>query len=385
MSSIRSFAGVALAFASLAPLSAAQIVIFPGDDAWQTPIAGGVNRGTIVDFSSSPIPAGFFGPGSNPFSGQVRFIGEPIDTAPAHALGSVDTIVRRSAASNPIPIGGMDTVPIEIVGLSLVSCQPITVTYGTGSPELWNVHGSLSSMATQPVGSMSVRHTHPNGGTFDSILPVVPKLVFQRQDGGPMQVIDPAPPVQFTSQNSAWTLIGGPGGFNPPSLGIPMLPPGIGFDRDDDGVMDSVTIGGSNIQTGIGTSGCTFECTFNQENAALAAHGVETPGDDDGDGWPNACDNCPTVQNADQRDLDGDGVGDACDGFFDFVHLNEIYASHSGTDTLEFIELVGPPGSSLTGYLVLIVEGEGAAAGTLDRAWDLTGFFRAAERPLRAR
>jgi hypothetical protein len=55
------------------------------------------------------------------------------------------------------------------------------------------------------------------------------------------------------------------------------------------------------------------------------------------------------------------------------VHINEIYASHSGTDNLEYIELVGTPGASLTGYLVLIVEGDGAAAGTIDRVWDLSG------------
>lgn len=53
--------------------------------------------------------------------------------------------------------------------------------------------------------------------------------------------------------------------------------------------------------------------------------------------------------------------------------LNEIYLSHTGDDDQEFIELVGPPGFSLQGWMVLVVEGEGAAAGTLDRAWDLTG------------
>ncbi len=35
--------------------------------------------------------------------------------------------------------------------------------------------------------------------------------------------------------------------------------------------------------------------------------------DADGDGIPSCTDNCPTVANADQSDLDGDGVGDACD------------------------------------------------------------------------
>ncbi len=35
--------------------------------------------------------------------------------------------------------------------------------------------------------------------------------------------------------------------------------------------------------------------------------------DDDGDGVPNATDNCPGVSNADQLDFDGDGKGDPCD------------------------------------------------------------------------
>ncbi len=35
--------------------------------------------------------------------------------------------------------------------------------------------------------------------------------------------------------------------------------------------------------------------------------------DSDGDGVPEATDNCPSVANADQADTDGDGLGDACD------------------------------------------------------------------------
>ncbi len=56
------------------------------------------------------------------------------------------------------------------------------------------------------------------------------------------------------------------------------------------------------------------------------------------------------------------------------LRLNEIYGSHTGTDTLEWIELVGVPSTALTDYLVLVVEGDGTAAGTLDRVWNLTGY-----------
>ncbi|HEX8122770.1 MAG TPA: thrombospondin type 3 repeat-containing protein [Solirubrobacteraceae bacterium] len=41
---------------------------------------------------------------------------------------------------------------------------------------------------------------------------------------------------------------------------------------------------------------------------------AEAPPDGDGDGRPDAQDNCPATVNGDQSNLDGDGQGDACDG-----------------------------------------------------------------------
>jgi hypothetical protein len=54
---------------------------------------------------------------------------------------------------------------------------------------------------------------------------------------------------------------------------------------------------------------CTEDTCQNGE----CQHVFTCQGDTDGDGIPNVYDNCPTVANPDQSDLDQDGVGDACD------------------------------------------------------------------------
>ena len=53
--------------------------------------------------------------------------------------------------------------------------------------------------------------------------------------------------------------------------------------------------------------------------------------------------------------------------------FNEIYGSMSGTDTYEYIELIGAPGAALDNWFVVILDSDGLASGTVDRVWDLAG------------
>ncbi len=56
---------------------------------------------------------------------------------------------------------------------------------------------------------------------------------------------------------------------------------------------------------GDGTGGDDYTATFRVS--------VVQPTDTDRDGVPDGSDNCPVIANADQRDSDGDGIGDACE------------------------------------------------------------------------
>jgi hypothetical protein len=354
------------------------VTLPPGDDGWQTGIPVGQVE-SKVDFATTPIPMNFFGAGSDQYTGTVTLRGQALSTNPPGALGSTDTIVHRLATAN-LRVGCSDTVPIEIVALNLVSCGPITVTYNNGqNPESWIVHARLSTQPQQ-TGFMTITLTHPDGGTFDSSLPVSPQLTLTRLSGAPTLTLPALPPLNLATTKTPWTLVGGPGGFTPGAHGIDTIPGGVCVDIYGNGGCGYTTGGSSNFQVGYGTTTCTprtFECPYHPlggEDGQWASHGVFPPGDVDGDGFGNECDNCPNIANPDQRDTDGDGIGDACDATpLGLVFLNEIYARHTGTQNREFIELIGPPNTSLDFYMVLIISGDAATTrGTLVRAWDLT-------------
>jgi len=142
-----------------------------GDDRFET-----TNNGeTYHNFAASPVPAGFFGSGSQAYSGLV-----PLEGVPLPGQGDTDTIIHRNQ-----PVYTPGTTTLTMTGLSLKSINSITVTYDNGNQEAWSLRVNLSDLKAS-TGSMSFS----DSGTFDSSLSVFPKFTFTRLSDGAVKVLD---------------------------------------------------------------------------------------------------------------------------------------------------------------------------------------------------
>ncbi len=147
---------------------AADRVIQNGIDTWRTTEDGS----TFIDFAKTPIPAGFFCSGSEPFTGRVALRGEPIVTSVPKALGMADTIVQRldNAAFNK---RGVAVTRIQFRALSLTSIAPIETKCGK-----FTVTASLDG-GVQPITRMVITRENEKGGRFTSPLSLNVRMSFQ--------------------------------------------------------------------------------------------------------------------------------------------------------------------------------------------------------------
>jgi hypothetical protein len=184
---------------NLYPIVAPEDIVPAGSDLFETD-----SSTSFQDFSETPIPASFFDPGSEPFAGTIIFKGVPIDPA---QYGTTDTIVRRqTGALLPPPYPSSDTIPIELVELSLVSVEPIVVHAGS-TTEVWDVKVGLSP-SVDSIGEMTITKTGTEGGTFSSTLSVQPLFTFTRLTDGAVRQLDTGtiglPPLEFVSSDVPW-------------------------------------------------------------------------------------------------------------------------------------------------------------------------------------
>jgi hypothetical protein len=238
-------AGTTVTIAS-APSAAAKkmpLVLKKGDDGWVT-VGGGK---TTLDLADYPI-AGALG-GKLQGNPKISLEGKPLDSS---RLGAIDTMLTRP---DDIRLqGGEGRGRLLLVALSVAAKRPVIVG---GHPYNLTVVLSESSKESR-AGIIIIRQTAPNGGTFDSEFPVVPRLVFTEQttgqtiaiDCGAVACGDKGHEIIMTSKRTPWTLAGGLGHFDPAAHKILIIPSGVRVGGH--GIPTYTTIGGSNFVAGFG-------------------------------------------------------------------------------------------------------------------------------------
>jgi len=206
--------------------------------------------GTFWDFGPQPIPADFFGPGSDPFDGQIALTGNPPVVFPPAGLddfGNSNMIIERQGILNFPLIPSSDVIPIEIVALELRSVAPIVVT-GVGPPELWDVEVRVSPSGPS-AGTMNATKTHQNGGTFNAVILVEPQFVFIRQSDAQMVVLDGP----LDGYNDLWECVNVP--WTIFSGNVNCLEPGCNIALSHDGAKVTSVFYGTHSLHGF-TNGC---------------------------------------------------------------------------------------------------------------------------------
>lgn len=304
------------------PLPPAPVTInlAAGDDGWTTTNDGA----TVLRFDLNPLPADFFGLGSDRIATAISLAGNPLANTGGLAWNT-DTIVRRMAPTGPLSTGSCATVPIEFVALHLESA-PFTVTYGGVPTETWKIVGGLTVSAAQPIGSMKICRGCGHGGTFNAGLRALLLLRYVRTSPSPAEIVldcgvGDCPEFLFRSSGSQWTQSGALGGLN-----IDPLPAGVRVDVDADGTPDGATTAGkTNFQGGIkicgtgggGGGGGAPECarvdhvandSGDKDHSRSSHSNYAAGGDSDGDGLPDHC----ACEDANGDGVDDDGGGHPC-------------------------------------------------------------------------
>jgi hypothetical protein len=209
---------------------AADRAIQNGIDVWST--AG--DGSTFVDFAQTPIPAGFFCPGSAPFTAKVAFQGVPLVTDNVKALGTTDTIVQRldDAVFNK---RGVAVTRTQVRAISLRSVTPLETGCG-------QFDATVRLDGVQPVTQMVIRRENEKGGTFSGPLSLNVKVSFTPVGRASREALEMPLAVRF------------PASLQYPWREKKIAPEVAGFvrvDTDGDGVPDTYLPGTSNFFAGV--------------------------------------------------------------------------------------------------------------------------------------
>ena len=242
---VRTFALLAVATILALPAVAADGAIYGGIDSWVT------TTGTHFDFDREPLPAGFFCPGSEPFTGRIDFLGAPVATGKPGELGRTDTIVQRldDAVFNK---HGVATTRIQIKALSLQSVKPIETACGS-------FVATVSLNGPQPVTTMRIIRDNAKGGRYIAPVGVAAKVTFTSMDDQRAEPLVARIKLQFASPITArWSS----------PVGRRNLPSLVLVDTDGDGRPETYLPHSTNFAPGRAGAGLKVEENCHTEDDA---------------------------------------------------------------------------------------------------------------------
>jgi hypothetical protein len=215
-----------------APSFAADRVIANGIDLWKTPGDGT----SFADFSQEPIPAGFFCPGSAPFTGRIVTKGIPIASSQPGGLGNADTIVQRldNARFNK---RGVATTRIQMRAMQFEGLTLIKTSCGV-------FKAFVQLDGEQPITTMQIVRDNEKGGRFSAPISVNVKFLFKPVDGVTTEVRELRqevrfPPARFQRWSDSREVSGGV-----------VVNDSVKVDTDGDGTPDTLLPGTSNFLAG---------------------------------------------------------------------------------------------------------------------------------------
>lgn len=254
----------ALLLASLAVVPAIAQSVPAEDDTWIT------GSGTQVDFSSFGNVNLTLLLGSQPVNSVVSFNGSPLNSS----LGLADTLVSRGTTT----ISSSFSAPLSIKGLSLASSPDLKLQDG----RVYHVTATLSRQSDS--GTINFTTTTSEGGTFSSSFTVTPILTFTNvSNSSDVHSVDcgGSAGCSFPMNGSGNWVQTSTTGFDPQSMGIPVVPAGVQ-------VGGYTTVGkkrSGGIQVGCGgTKSAGYGCGQNNElhgqnSLGQAIHGTKPPND----------------------------------------------------------------------------------------------------------
>jgi hypothetical protein len=232
MKKLSVFAISALILALAVPAFAADRVIANGVDLWRTPGDGT----SFADFSQESIPAGFFCPGSAPFTGRIIMQGIPIASSRPGALRNADTIVQRldNATFNK---RGVATTRIQMRALQFEGLTPVKTVCGE-----FKAHVRLDG--EQPITTMRIVRDNEKGGRFFAPISVNIKISFEPVGRTTTEVWEIRKELRFPpAPRQEWAS-------NRHASGSPIVNGFLKVDTDSDGAPDTFLPGTSNFAAG---------------------------------------------------------------------------------------------------------------------------------------